>query len=332
MKKIKGALALLAALSLAACGSGSPSSGPAESSTGAATGSGAATALEQIEVGVIPIVDVAPIYLGVKEGLFEKEGLDVKLTLAQGGAAIVPAITSKQMDFGFSNVTSMIVARSKNLPLKMVAPGGSSTGDTKADFAAVMTKPDSGIKDIKDLVGKKVAVNTLNNISDSTISEAVKLAGGDYTKVQFVEMGFPDMAAQLAAGNVDAMAAVEPFVTISEADGNVPVFSNYAEPVDDLTVAVYFTSDEYIEENPETAAKFARAMIASQKFADENPDKAKAVLPDYTSLEPDVIEKLTMPRFYTEVNEASIEKIAEISLDRGLIEQVPDLAALLPAK
>ena len=332
MKKIKGALALLAVLSLAGCGAGSPSSGTAESSPEGTSDGGAATALEKVEVGVIPIVDVAPIYLGVKEGIFEKEGLDVKLTLAQGGAAIVPAIMSEQMDFGFSNVTSMIVARSKSLPLKMVAPGGSSTGDTKADFASVMTKPDSGIKEIKDLVGKKVAVNTLNNISDSTISEAVKLAGGDYTKVQFVEMGFPDMTAQLAAGNVDAMAAVEPFVTISEADGNVPIFSNYAEPVDDLTVAVYFTSDDYIKKNPETAAKFARAMTESQKFADENPEKAKAVLPDYTSLEPDVIEKLTMPRYYTKVNEASIEKIAEISLDRGLIEKIPDLTALLPSK
>lgn len=330
MKKIVGALALVAALSLTACGGGSPSASGTEDSTSAA--SGAAAGLEQIEVGVIPIVDVAPIYLGVKEGIFEKEGLDVKLTLAQGGAAIVPAITSKQMDFGFSNVTSMIVARSKGLPLKMVAPGGSSTGNTKEDFAAIMTKPDSGIKEIKDLVGKKVAVNTLNNISDSTISEAVKQAGGDYKNVQFVEMAFPDMAAQLDAGNVDAIAGVEPFVTIAGAEGNVPVFSNYAEPVKDLTVAVYFTSDDYIKENPETAAKFTRAMKASQKFADENPEKAKAVLPDYTTLKPEVIEKLTMPRFYTEVNEASIQEIAAISLDRGLIDAIPDMAALLPQK
>ncbi|MDO5744003.1 MAG: ABC transporter substrate-binding protein [Micrococcaceae bacterium] len=325
MKKLKGALAVLAVLGLAACGSGSPSGGASEGSAGSP-----AAAMEQIEVGVIPIVDVAPIYLGVKEGIFEKEGLDVTLTLAQGGAAIVPAITSGQMDFGFSNITSMIVARSKGLPLKMVAPGGSSTGDTKKDFAAVMTKPDSGIKEIKDLVGKRVAVNTLNNISDSTISEAVKVAGGDHTKIDFVEMAFPDMAAQLDAGNVDAMAAVEPFVTISGADGNVPVFSNYAEPVDNLTVAVYFTSEQYIKDNPETVEKFTRAMKESQKFADENPEKAKAVLPDYTTLKPEVIEELTMPRFYTEVNAQSVEDVAAISLDRGLIEKVPDLTALLP--
>lgn len=242
----------------------------------------------------------------------------------------MPAVTSGQMDFGFSNVTSMIVGRSKGLPLKMMAPGGSTTGDTKADFASVMTKPDSGIKDIAGLAGHKVGVNTLNNISDSTISEAVKQAGGDDKSIHFVEMAFPDMTAQLVKGNVDAIAAVEPFVTMSEADGNVPVFSNYAEPVKDLTVAVYFSTDQYVAEHPETAAKFVRAMKASQQYAQENPEKVKAILPEYTTLKPEVIEKLTLPTYNTEVNAASIQQVADISLGRGLIDKKPDMDKLLP--
>lgn len=325
MKSVKAALACAAILGLAACGGASPSSSPSGTADGGSE-------LEQIEVGVIPIVDVAPIYLGVEEGLFEKEGLELTLTLAQGGAAIVPAITSGQMDFGFSNVTSMIVARSKGLPLKMVAAGANTTGNVEDDFAAVMTKPDSGIDEVADLVGKKVGVNTLNNISDSTISEAVKQAGGDPAGVDFVEMPFPDMVGQLAKGNVDAIAAVEPFVTIAEGDGNERVFSNYAEPVEDLTVAVYFTSDQYVQQNPETTEKFVRAMKASLEFADANPDRVREILPTYTSLEPNVIEKLTLPKFPTEVNADSIEEVARISLDRGLIDEVPDMTALLPAE
>lgn len=325
MRKLLAAAATAALLGLTACGSGSLTSGEESASS-----SGGAEGLTPIEVGVIPIVDVAPIYLGVQEGLFEEEGLDVTLTLAQGGAAIVPAVTAGQMDFGFSNITSMIVGRSKGLPVKMVAPGGSSTGDTDADFASVMTLPDSGIETVTDLAGKKVGVNTLNNISDSTISEAVKQAGGDYESIEFVEIPFPELSGQLAAGTVDAIAAVEPFVTIAGADGAVPVFSNYAEPVDDLTVAVYFTSDQYVQENPEIVEKFARAMNASQEFAEQNPDKVRAVLPTYTSLEPAVIEQLTLPRYSTEVNRASVEEVARISQDRGLAEELPNMDELLP--
>lgn len=324
MRKLLAAAATAALLGLTACGSGSLSEGEETAASSGAEG------LTSIEVGVIPIVDVAPIYLGVQEGLFEDEGLDVTLTLAQGGAAIVPAVTSGQMDFGFSNITSMIVGRSKGLPVQMVAPGGSSTGDTDADFASVMTLPDSGIETVTDLAGKKVGVNTLNNISDSTISEAVKQAGGDYESIEFVEIPFPELSGQLAAGTVDAVAAVEPFVTIAAADGAVPVFSNYAEPVDDLTVAVYFTSDQYVQENPEIVEKFVRAMNASQEFAEQNPDKVRAVLPTYTSLQPEVIEQLTLPRYATSVNRASVEEVARISQDRGLVEELPNMDELLP--
>lgn len=328
MKKMATALAAVALLTLTACGGG----GAPAASSSAASGSGGALEKTSIEVGVIPIVDVAPIYLGVEEGLFKKEGLDVKLTLAQGGAAIVPAVTSGQMDFGFSNVTSLIVGRQKGLPLKMVAAGPQTTGDEKDDFAAVVTKKDSGIEEIKDLEGKKIGVNTLANISDSTVSEAVKEAGGDPEKLQFVEMPFPDMPANLAKGNVDAIAAVEPFVTLAKNDGAVPVFSNYAYPVTDLTIATYFTSDQYVQQNPNTVAAFTRAMKASQQFAQDNPDKARAVLSTYTKIDPAVAKKLTMPKFQQEVNKDSIQKIAEISKDRGLIPELPDMNALLPSE
>jgi len=193
-----------------------------------------------------------------------------------------------------------------------------------------MTLPDSGIETVTDLAGKKVGVNTLNNISDSTISEAVKQAGGDYESIEFVEIPFPELSGQLAAGTVDAIAAVEPFVTIAGADGAVPVFSNYAEPVDDLTVAVYFTSDGYVQENPEIVEKFVRAMNASQEFAEQNPEKVRALLPTYTSLKPEVIEQLTLPRYATEVNRASVEEVARISQDRGLVEELPNMDELLP--
>lgn len=333
MKKLASALAAVALLTLTACGSGSPS-GSSTSGAPSAAASGAAAGLEKssIEVGVIPIVDVAPIYLGVQEGLFKKEGLDVKLTLAQGGAAIVPAVTSGQMDFGFSNVTSLIVGRQKGLPLKIVAAGPQTTGDEKNDFAAVVTKADSGIKDIKGLEGKKVGVNTLANISDSTVSEAVKEAGGDPSKVQFVEMAFPDMPANLAKGNVDAIAAVEPFVTLAKNDGAVPVFSNYAYPVKDLMVATYFTSEQYVQQNPKTVAAFTKAMKASQQFAQDNPDKVRAVLSTYTKIDAAVAAKLTFPKFQQEVNKESTQKIAEISKERGLIPELPDMNALLPTE
>ena len=114
---------LLAALTalpllLTACGGGDEdSAAPAPDSTGGATET------QQVTVGVIPIVDVAPIYLGVEQGFFAERGLELDLVLAQGGAAIVPAVLSGEYEFGFSNVTSLLLAKGRGLPLKVVAAG-----------------------------------------------------------------------------------------------------------------------------------------------------------------------------------------------------------------
>src|SRR5690349_14701590 len=65
---------------------------------------------DKVTTGVIAIVDVAPIYLGKQQGFFSKRNIDLTLQTAQGGAAIVPSVLNGQYQFGFSNVTSLLLA------------------------------------------------------------------------------------------------------------------------------------------------------------------------------------------------------------------------------
>src|SRR3712207_6759878 len=181
-----------ACLVLAGCGG--------DDATGEPEATGGAAQVDQVSLGVLPLVDLAPIYLGVEEGFFDDEGIELSFTTAQGGAAIIPSVLGGELDLGFSNPTSRLLARSQGLPVKVIAPGGSSTGEVGADYGAVVVKPDSGIADAAGLAGRRVAVNTLRNISDTSIRESVRVAGGDPDAVEFVEMPLPDMAAALSAG------------------------------------------------------------------------------------------------------------------------------------
>lgn len=134
MKKfrIRGSLAAAGALLLfTACGGGG---GEAASEDDVAQDG----QLTEVSIGVVPVVDVAPIYLGVQEGIFEDHGLDVDLTVAQGGAAIIPAVQSGDFDFGFSNITSLVIGESQGLPLQVVAPGPQTTGNVGEDFSSLL--------------------------------------------------------------------------------------------------------------------------------------------------------------------------------------------------
>jgi len=291
---------------------------------------GNADGTDTVSVGVIPIVDVAPIYLGIEQGFFAERGITVELTEAQGGAAIVPGVAAEEFDFGFSNLTSLLLAQSSGLPIEVVANGVASTGEAGADFGAVMVAADSPIQTPADLAGATVAVNTLNNIGDTTIRESVRADGGDPTDIGFTEVPFPDMPAQLAAGNLDAVWVVEPFKSIVEAEGGRPVAWNYVDAAPDLTVAAYFATTKLVQEDADLVERFAAAIAESLQYATDNPDAVRDILTTYTDISPDILAAMTLPAWPADVNRDSVERLAALGEADGIFENPPDVDALLP--
>jgi NitT/TauT family transport system substrate-binding protein len=111
-----------------------------------------------------------------------------------------------------------------NIPVKVVALGHRSG-------AVVMVKADSGVKSMKDLKGKRVAIPSRFAVDYLFVRRLLKQNGMSGTDVQFVEMNPPDMPAALYAGAVQAFATGEPFGAVAEIAG-------YARPL-------YMTKNEW---------------------------------------------------------------------------------------
>jgi NitT/TauT family transport system substrate-binding protein len=315
------AIAVVTVAAATGCGSSSSAAGGSPSSGGSKT--------TQVKVGVIPIVDVAPLYLGQKKGFFSSRGIDLRMETAQGGAAIIPGVLSGQFTFGFSNVTSLMIAQTKGVPIKSVVNGDATTGDTQADVTGVAVKKSSAIKSAKDLGGRTVAVNTLQNIGDTTVREAVREDGGDPSKIKFVEMPFDQMPAALTSGQVDAAWMAEPALTIAKGQGARLVASPFAETDPKLTVATYFTSTKLLKENPGLVKKLTDAMTESLTYATKHPDEARQILTTYTKLSGAVLKNLTLPAWPTQVNMDSLEKLASLGEEDGIFAgKKPDLGAM----
>ncbi|MGW7047636.1 ABC transporter substrate-binding protein [Streptomyces avermitilis] len=305
-----------------ACGS-SDSSG--DSDKGASSG-GTTT----VEVGVVPIVDIAPLYLGQEKGFYSERGLKLSMTTAQGGAAIVPGVVSGQFQFGLSNMTSLMIAQSNNVPVKAVVNGVASTGVAGKDFGAITVKKGSSVKSAKDLEGKKVAVNTVKNITETAVRESVRKAGGDPSKVKFVELAFDQMPAALDSGRIDAAMVVEPALATVKSQGGTEIASSWVDVAKDLTVAMYFTSTQYAQKNPELVKKFQEATAESLAYADAHPDEVRRIVTTYTKIPAAVLAKVTLPKWPADPNRASIEALERLGRQDGLFKTAPDLDKLLP--
>ncbi|WP_164545074.1 ABC transporter substrate-binding protein [Antribacter gilvus] len=313
---------------LTACGSEAPVLEPSASPSPEAAG--AEGELTPITVGVLPIIDVAPLYLGVEEGVFEAHGLEVEIVKAESGPAIVPAVASGEYEFGFSNVTSLLLAQAGGEELQIVAPGNYTTEDPAADFGNTVVPAGSAIAGAADLAGKKVAVNAPKSLLQATIMSEVEKAGGDPESVTFVPMPFGDMPAALAGGDVDAAMVMEPFLTLSKEQGATPLDISFASNQAELLVAGYFATDEYAAENPEVVEAFIAALTESFELASDEAT-AREALGLYTTLEPAVRDAITLPVWKAELDDTSVELQAELAQKFNFSEGAElDAAGLLP--
>jgi len=275
-----------------------------------------------VKVGAIPIVDVAPLHLGIAKGFFKEEGLDVQVVNTTGGAAAVPGVASGQFDFAFGNIVSVLLARSQGIDLKVIAEGNSSTGKEGEDFGGIVVPPGSSITSSKQLGEKTVAVNNLKNVGDTTVRASVRQAGGDPSNIKFVELAFPDMPAALAKKQVDAAWVVEPFYSIAQEQGAKVIASSFVDTAPDMTVGTYFTNADTLIDRPELTKHFVAAVKKSLKYASDNPDEARQALLTYT--------KITLPAWPQEINDESVETIAALMRVDGLVPEKIDAKAILP--
>ena len=289
-------------------------------------GDGDATTLR---VGVVPVADVAPLYLGMEKGFFEDRGLTIEPEIASGGAAIAAAVTAGEQQIGFSNTVSLLIAAANGQAVQIISQGAQAGRTAEEAWAQLLVRADGPVREPADLQDATIAVNTLNNICEVTIKASLEERGVDVSTLRFTEVPFEELVPALADGRADGACAVEPYVTLGEAAGARGIDPFYVNTAPDLTVATYFTSRDFAAANPGVVDRFVAAMHEALEYAQAHPDEVRDVLPDYTDIDPEVADRIRLPVWRTDLNVPSIERLAELTVEYGFIAQEPDLDALI---
>jgi NitT/TauT family transport system substrate-binding protein len=282
-----------------------------------------ATGPVTLRVGDILGIPAAFLQYAVDQGHFEERGLDVQVEPNPGGAANIPSVVAGDFEIAGSNVVSMLLARGQGLPLKMISAGTFATEDPEVDFSQVMVTADSPIAGPADLDGRTVAVNTLANIAEVTIRGSLENTGAAHENIDFVEMGFPDMIPALQDDQVDAIHVIEPFLSIGLQAGLRPIIAPYAQTQPGMAIGSYFSSDEFIAENPDAIDGFIEGVSAAGEDVASNPDAFRDALVDLADLDPEVAAVVNLPPWGGPVDVASVELIGDLMVSYGLFEQAP---------
>ncbi|MEV6843687.1 ABC transporter substrate-binding protein [Actinoplanes sp. NPDC051411] len=283
-------------------------------------------AATKLDVGIVAVIDVAPLYLGIEKGFFSAKHLQVTPKPRSGGSLIVATVVSGSQHIGFSNNTTLLIGASRGLPLRIVAAGNQAAA---GDYAAIFVRANSKIASARDLAGKTIAVNNLNNVGPLTINAALQASGADITRVKFVEVAFPEMGAALAQGRVDAVWAVEPFASAIKASGGAKLLLRpYPLVAPHFPVASYFTSQSFAASDPDVVDRFRQAMNESLTYAQNHPDEVRRILPTYLTLKPEVAAHVVLPEWSTDVGAPLLQRTAELAKEYGYLTAEPDVTRL----
>src|SRR5690349_14669918 len=142
------------------------------SSPAAPDGAGAA-GLTHINVGVLPIIDDAPVFIARQRGLFRAQGLEVTPVILGSGEASTQELLSGKLQFAFSNYVTTVLAANEGAKLRIVADGAQTLPGT----SVLMIAENSAIRGVPDLRGKTIAVNALGNIGSLMVDSTLRTYG-----------------------------------------------------------------------------------------------------------------------------------------------------------
>jgi NitT/TauT family transport system substrate-binding protein len=327
-----GVGALAFAVLAAACSSGSSTStsGPSSSSGSAstqatATGSGSA-GTTNIVVGALPVLDTAGLHVAMKEGFFTQAGLNVTVKSVTQSTAAIPDLLHGSIDIiGGGNYVSFLEAQAHGtFPVEFLAPAV----DCTTDNYGVAAMPSSGITKAADLAGKTIAVNLTQNIQTLTTNAVLAADGVGAGSVHYVQVPFPDMVAALKAGRVNAISAVEPFLSAALAAGAKLVTSTCTGPTADFPLSGYITTQTWAQQHAAAAKAFQTALEKGNAFANANPSVVRGVLPTYTTMTAAAAAKVPLGTYPSTLDATTLQRIATLMKSGGLTAP-SDVSSLL---
>ncbi|NHC46723.1 ABC transporter substrate-binding protein [Motilibacter aurantiacus] len=268
-------LAAAAALVLSGCGGDSdePDAQPAGSEGG----------LEEVTLTLnwVPYGEHAAFYYGVKEGLYEAEGIDLTIQPGNGSGNTVQQVAQRNTDFGWADTPPLLKGINSGMKVKS-AGVFLQKGPSSVEFFA-----DKGITKPADLVGKRVG-GTPGDAMYGTFPAWLELNGVDPDDVQVVNMDASGKIAALIEGKVDAIQGFyhDQAPTIENQTGKEVEALPFADFGMNLLGTGLVASDSTIEDDPELVESMVRATSQAFKQAAANQDAAVAAMSEMAEQAP----------------------------------------------
>jgi len=215
----------------------------------------------------------APFFLALDKGWFKEKGLDVTIDDGNGSANAISLVGANQYDIGHANLSAMILARNKGVPVISVGQVA-----RKSDIG-VLVPENSGWKTPKDLEGKTVVL-TPGGFADPFMGLFMQHGGSSRDKIKILTATASAKDSMYLSGQADAVVTSVPFeipVYASVRPSRGILFSDYDVPLPSFGLIV---SEERMAKDPQSIGAFVQTYFKALDyvFGGHEDEAAAAIL------------------------------------------------------
>ena len=241
----------------------------------------------------------APYAVAMEKGLFKQAGIDITGILGSGGGGTtVRNILASSTPYGEVAVSAALAAKAQGLDLVIVNVGTRSVAE-----ASMVTMPDSGIKSVEDLVGKKVAITSPRSVSEMLFLLVLRAKGIDPGKITRVAAGgYVPGLTMLEKGAVSASVIIEPLSILrKEKYRTVYKAGDVLQP---MTTSVGITTREFAKEHGDKLRAIIAGRRAGVQAIYRDPAEAGRILQKSYNLEAELateaVNNMIAPQMWSE--------------------------------
>ncbi len=240
-----------------------------------------------IAVGGKAALYYLPLTIAERRGYFADEGLKVEILDFAGGAKSLQAMMGGSADVVSGGFDHVLVMRSRGQLLKAFVLQVA----TPAISLGVATKHAAAYRSPKDLKGMKIGVTAPGSSTHAFVNHLLASVGLSSDDVSIIGVGSgPGAAAAMQAGHLDAIANIEPAITLLENSGTIRVMVEtvtvqgakavFGSP---LPAGSLYTREAFVIANPKTVQALTNAMVRALRWLNiaSAEEVAKTVPPEY---------------------------------------------------
>ena len=266
---------------------------------------------------------------GWLEDDLKADGVPVRWVFSAGSNKANELVSANTIDFGSTAGSAALLARTNGVPLKTIYVY------SRPEWAQLLVPENSPIKTVADLRGKKIAATRGTDPFTLTL-RALRENGLTSKDVELVALQHSDGYVAWQRGNVDAWAALDPFLANALLKDKARVLFR---KVEFNTFGVLNVRQDFLQKYPRYVQTVVKAYERARLWIVAHPDDAAAILAEAAKLNLDVAKNQLTQRTGLDPNDgvgipgpqvkAALAGVIPILVDEAIVKPGTDPAKSL---